>query len=369
MRTMRLDSWRGGRIVALGLAAVLLSGAGCKKKKATATPDATTPGSMTDKEPIGGDDVTPGTDGATPDTTLPTPGAGTDGTEETASGETPPEGPAIVYPNLDTPPEEARKQVVQYLGTARTMLAATPPEPDAAIRAAQQALAADSTSIDAQVVIAHAYYQKKLYDTAEVLLDMLLRSRAEAKQNAGVYYIFGLLYDQKKDYDRALIAYTEAVKLNPGFASALINLGVHQLRNKQYEQAAATYEKVSGTLGQTTPEIYNSLGSAYRGRSASWPAGSSDNTTYLRKAEEAYKRAISLRRDYATPYYNLGLLYLDADPFPGPSGNLDTLARLGQARSYFEEYKSKAGSDLSLVEARLKDVTKLIKREEKKRKK
>ncbi|MBK9072042.1 MAG: tetratricopeptide repeat protein [Myxococcales bacterium] len=354
------------------LAGVLLAGTpACKKKKKTETPDATTPGSMSDKDPVGGEGLDGGGD-------LPGSGggdaggdAGGDDTDAPDSGAPrDPDKPAeIVFPNLDTPPEEARKQVVQHLATARALLAASTPDPDAAIRAAQQALAADSTSIDAQVTIAHAYYIKRLYDTAEVLLDMLHGSRAEAKQNAGVFYVYGLIYDQRKDYDRALKAYTMAVNLNPAFASAHINLGVHQLRNKQYDMAVATYEKVSGALGQTSAEVYNSLGSAYRGRSAGWPAGAPDNTAYLRKAEDAFKRALTLRRDYATPYYNLGLLYLDADPFPGPAGALDTLVRLGQAKTYFEEYKSKPGADLSLVEARLKDVSKLIKREEKKRKK
>ena len=354
------------------LAGVMLAGApACKKKKKAETPDATTPGSMSDKDPVGGEDLGGGGE---------LPGGGDAGDGDGAGGDDPgapdagapgePDKPAeIVFPNLDTPPDEARKQVVQHLATARAMLAASTPDPDAAISAAKQALAADATSIDAQVTIAHAYYVKRLYDTAEVLLDMLIGSRAEAKQNAGVFYVYGLIYDQKKDFDRALKAYTMAVNLNPAFASAHINLGVHQLRNKQYDMAVATYEKVSGALGQTSPEVYNSLGSAYRGRSAGWPAGAPDNTAYLRKAEDAFKRALTLRRDYATPYYNLGLLYLDADPFPGPAGALDTLVRLGQAKTYFEEYKSKPGADLSLVEARLKDVSKLIKREEKKRKK
>jgi hypothetical protein len=46
---------------------------------------------------------------------------------------------------------------------------------------------------------------------------------------------------------------------------------------------------------------------------------------------------------------------------------MDTLARLNRAKTYFDEYKNMPGVDMKLYDERTKDVTKLIKREEKKR--
>jgi hypothetical protein len=47
---------------------------------------------------------------------------------------------------------------------------------------------------------------------------------------------------------------------------------------------------------------------------------------------------------------------------------MDTLLRLQQARTYFDEYKNMPGASTSLYAERAKDVDKLIKREEKRRK-
>ena len=109
-----------------------------------------------------------------------------------------------------------------------------------------------------------------------------------------------------------------------------------------------------------------SLGSAYRGHAADYPSGSPDRDSNVRSAEAAYKRALQSSNSYGPAYYNLGLLYLDNDPFPGLA---DNLLRLNTSKSYFDQYKNMPGVDMKLYDERTKDVTKLIKREEKKRKK
>ena len=72
---------------------------------------------------------------------------------------------------------------------------------------------------------------------------------------------------------------------------------------------------------------------------------------------------------YGPAYFNLGLLYLDADPFPSGGGQLDTMQRLNAAKGFFDQYKNMPGVDMKLYDERMKDVAKLIKREEKRRKK
>ncbi|MGE3457426.1 MAG: hypothetical protein AB7O24_20090, partial [Kofleriaceae bacterium] len=63
---------------------------------------------------------------------------------------------------------------------------------------------------------------------------------------------------------------------------------------------------------------------------------------------------------------NLGLLYLDNDPYPGMT---DPMQRLTTAKQYFEQYKSMPGFDIKLYETRMKDVDKAIKRVQKQLKK
>ena len=47
-----------------------------------------------------------------------------------------------------------------------------------------------------------------------------------------------------------------------GFASALTNLGVHQLRNKQYGEAQGTFERLTKEMGKSDAISLTSLGSA-----------------------------------------------------------------------------------------------------------
>jgi tetratricopeptide (TPR) repeat protein len=167
----------------------------------------------------------------------------------------------------------------------------------------------------------------------------------------------------------AVKAYTQAVQLNPGFASALVNVGAHQLRNKQYAAAQATFEKLTRQMGRNDAIALTSLGSAYRGRSADYPTGSGDRNTLIMSAEASYKKALSANPNYGPAYFNLALLYLDADPFPSGGGALDTLQRLNASKAFLDQYKNAPGVDIKAYDERMKDVTKAIKREEKRRKK
>ena len=197
------------------------------------------------------------------------------------------------------------------------------------------------------------------------MLDDLYK-RDAAKNNANVNYVYGLVYDATNRPDRAQLAYGKAVQLNPNHASAVINLGVHQLKNGQYEEAIQTYERLTREMGKTDAITRTNLGSAYRGRAADYPATASQRSQLVARAEAEYKRALQASSSYGPAYYNLGLLYLDNDPFPGVA---DPLARLNAAKSYFDQYKNMPGVNMALYDERMKDVTKAIKRAEKQKKK
>jgi hypothetical protein len=86
-------------------------------------------------------------------------------------------------------------------------------------------------------------------------------------------------------------------------------------------------------------------------------------------AEASYKKALASNANYGAAYFNLALLYLDSDPFPSGGGALDTLQRLNAAKAFLDQYKNAPGVDIKLYDERMKDVTKAITREEKRRKK
>jgi tetratricopeptide (TPR) repeat protein len=142
---------------------------------------------------------------------------------------------------------------------------------------------------------------------------------------------------------------------------------VHQLENKQYDRAQQTFERLTKEMNRNDAVTLTSLGSAYRGRSADYPAGSNERNQLIMASEAAYKRALSANANYGPAYFNLALLYLDADPFPSGGGALDTLQRLNAAKAFLDQYKNAPGVDIALYDERMKDVTKAISREEKKR--
>ena len=271
-------------------------------------------------------------------------------------------GPPIVPPNYDPDPAQAKVQVDSHLAIAKNALASPVPDPDTALREAREALKIDAANIDAAAMVAFAYYHKKLYDTAELVLDDV-NKRETAKSNANVMYVYGLVYDHTNRPELAVKAFSQAVQLNPNFASALVNLGVHQLQNKQYAEAQQTFERLTQQFNRLDAITLTSLGSAYRGRSGDYQAGDTNRDNLIRAAEAAYKRAIQSSPTYGPAYYNMGLLYLDADPFPGV---VDPIQRVNAAKGYFEQYKNIAGVDMKLYDERMKDVTKLLKRLQKK---
>jgi tetratricopeptide (TPR) repeat protein len=374
-RVSRVYRPMSARFGTLLLCAALAACGGGGKKGASTTAAGKGGGGQDAQSMAGGaDPTTGGTAGGVgtagtpgPGATVTAPGMLQDGTGGGATGGGAPE-PVVTFPNHDPDPAQAKSQVDQQLAVAKAALSKQPPDAEGALTASRAALKIDASSVDAAAYVAFAYYHKKQLDTAELVLDELFK-RPTSKQNANVYYVYGLVYDHTNRPEQAVLAYRKAVELNGNFASALVNLGVHQLKNKQYAEAQATFEKLTRSMNRNDAVTLTSLGSAYRGRSADYPPGSGDRNQLILAAEASYKRALSANANYGAAYFNLGLLYLDADPFPSGGGSLDTLQRLNAAKAFFDQYKNAPGVDIKLYDERMKDVGKAIKREENRRKK
>ncbi len=365
-----------------------------KKDKTTAdkVKDSKDPKGLKDVAPEMGDDVKTtqlgGKDGASEASGTGGPADSGDGNGASADDAAGPDGakseggasaaasapPEIKPPMLDIDPAVARAQVRSHIQKARSALEGERKDPNLAIRETRAALAVDTSNMDAVALLAHAYYFKKLDDTAEVLLDMAFYSEVPSQQKAAranphIWYVYGLIFDREGLADKARLYYEEALKRNPKFANALLNLGVHYLRESRYTDAIRIYEQLTGELNVRTAATWTNLGSAYRGRSISADNSKEQRDEWLHKAETAYKKAVTADKNYANAYYDLGLLYFDADPFPAGSGNLDELKRLERAKTYFDEYRHMPGANLDLVDERTREVAKLIKKEQKRRKK
>ena len=276
-------------------------------------------------------------------------------------------GPGPQPPGLDLAPEKKKERVNEHVRRGQEALDRAN-DPNFAIQEARAALAVDETSIDAMVLLAHANYAKGYYDQVEDVLTKALE-RGGAK-NKKLHFLMGLIHEKANRPEKALDSYSKAVALDPNYKSALMNLGVHLLKSKKWQEASNTYERLTGELDLKTAAAFTNLGSAYRGLSAEFTTSDrKKRDELLLKAEAQYNKAKSINKNYANAYYNLGLLYLDADPYPQGKDDMDLIKRLQRAKSFFDEYRSMPGADHKLADEQVAVAQKLIDKEQRARQK
>ncbi len=275
----------------------------------------------------------------------------------------PGEGPTP--PGLDLPPEKKKERVMEHVKRGQEALERAN-DPNFAIQEAKAALAVDETSVDAMVLLAQANYAKGYYDQVEDVLTKALE-RGGAK-NKKLHFLMGLIHEKNNHPEKAFDSYQKAVALDADYKPAVMNLGVHLLKAKKYQEAANLYERLTGELNFKTPAAFCNLGSAYRGLSAEFTTSDvKRRNELLLKAEDQYNKSKNLNKNYAAAYYNLGLLYLDADPFPQGKDDMDLIKRLQKAKNFFNEYRSMPGADNKLADEQVSVAQKLIDKEQRAR--
>jgi tetratricopeptide (TPR) repeat protein len=80
-------------------------------------------------------------------------------------------------------------------------------------------------------------------------------------------YDRGVAALDRKDHDRAIADFTEAVRHNPKYAAAYYNRGFAYLDQKDYDHAIADYDQVIG-LNPKLASAYSNRGIAYRAKGA-----------------------------------------------------------------------------------------------------
>jgi tetratricopeptide (TPR) repeat protein len=161
-------------------------------------------------------------------------------------------------------------------------------------------------------------------------------SKAEAAFNRGnVFY-------KKKDYDKAISDFTEAIRLDPNYAQSYNNRGIAYAGNKEYDKAISDFTEAI-RLNPNYAESYFNRGNAY--------------DEEYDKAISDYNKAIRLDPRYAKAYNNRGWAYHDKKDYDKAIGDCNEAIRLkpnyadayyGRGSAYYnkKEY-DKAISDLT----------------------
>jgi predicted O-linked N-acetylglucosamine transferase (SPINDLY family) len=153
----------------------------------------------------------------------------------------------------------------------------------------------DQDLLDAKLNLAILYLKIKNLNRSEFFFNQIL----DKTKNFLVFYNFGLLQAEKKDYNKAISYFEKSYTLNNNFLPAQHHLAMTYTEIKDYNLAVATYEKLLKTndvkdinLGV----IYNNLGNVY---------------SSLKKFDLAYNyllKALRYSIDKSRIYNNLGYL-------------------------------------------------------------
>lgn len=110
------------------------------------------------------------------------------------------------------------------------------------------------------------------------------------------YFLQGCSYYELEMYNEAIKFYKEAIKLNPDFTEAFVDLGITYYKLGEYSNAIEVYKKAV-RLNPHSSSIYNKLGSAYIIHGS------------YSKALDSFKKAVEIDPKNPVPHYNLGIAY------------------------------------------------------------
>ena len=176
---------------------------------------------------------------------------------------------------------------------------------------------------------------------------------------APIWNVLGLIELANKNVTAALSHFKTAVAKDPDYVPGLINWGAITINYRDYETAIDKFERAI-KIGGDDYDVYLTLGVAYRGKGTG-TEDTAERRTWLKKSEDAYLKAASIRSGEPAPYYNLGLLWENYKFTDDEKKNLTT------AISHYEKFISMAGARKDLeklkkdAERRKKTATDLLK--------
>jgi tetratricopeptide (TPR) repeat protein len=229
------------------------------------------------------------------------------------------------------PEEEKKKMALSRRLSAEARRTLQKGSLDSAIEQARQALRAHEQNVDAMLVVAEAFYRQGKYGLTQAVassalaVDPKIRSPQETSR---AHNLMGFALIALGKEAQATNAFRKAAEADEKNAAAWNNLGTRYLDAGDVDTALSCFEYAL-ELAPNSAKAHVNHGAALRAKKR-W-----------QDAERALLQGLRLRSNYAEAYFNLGVLYLDADPFPG----LDTNKRLNKAIANLTKYRELAIAD------------------------
>lgn len=215
---------------------------------------------------------------------------------------------------------------------------------EAVISKARQILLRDEKNLDAYFAMASANAAMGRVEIARYICDQAI-SRDAGRPD--FYFLKAKIELAGGSQNQARTFLRRVIELDPSHPEARNNLGVLSLRTRDFDGAIEHLEAAS-RVDANSAIIWNNLGSAYKG------AQRYDD------AKAAFDKALSVAPSESMTYYNLALLYFDAE-----FGGLDKIARMEKAADLFNSFLSKSPTGPAVERAAkfAKDAAQLAKTE------
>jgi tetratricopeptide (TPR) repeat protein len=199
----------------------------------------------------------------------------------------------------------------------------------AAIAGLEALTAQQPTLAEAHLLLGQAYLRANRKDDAQAALVRGFSLKPDAAfpldaQDPEDYFAAGNALATLGQFELALKAYDTTLKLQPGRANAVTNIGVVYYQQGQLDQAIAQFKQAL-TIEPEDADTHYLLGAAQLQRaSQSGTPGTADMTA----AEQEFQTALKIKPEMAAAYIGLGNVYLLNQDFEQAAATLEQAVKL-----------------------------------------
>src|SRR6185295_15130706 len=140
---------------------------------------------------------------------------------------------------------------------------------------------------------------------------------------ADCYYNIGFLHTQKKEYEKAEVAYKKAVELKADYADAYNGLANVYNAQRKFDEAAAASTKAASLAGSAPGALGGGNADALFNQGVIlWNAGK------IADAKKSFEGAIAAKPDHAEAHYQLGMALVNENNLAAAATEFETYLKI-----------------------------------------
>ena len=190
------------------------------------------------------------------------------------------------------------------------------------VEGARDLLRRDVEQVEAMLQMATAMQRLERYELARAIL---VRANQVSPDRAEVFFILGQGAWHQDNHDQARVNFRQALELNPHFAEARNNYAVLLIDSGNFDRAVEQLE-LALKDEPLYAEAHVNLGNAHKAMGN------------YEEALSAFEEALAINDSHQAALFNLGILFLEA-----PVPDMDLIERNEAASATFQEFRNAVG--------------------------